>query len=200
MNVIRKLLTIPERWRLPVIIALGIFSGIFLLIIHLSRAGSYLSDRPETCINCHVMYPQYASWKSSSHQQVATCADCHVPHDNLVKKYFFKASDGARHATIFTARMEPQVIRIKSAGMTAVQDNCVRCHTDLVEMTELVKVTGLNYRHGTGQRCWDCHRDVPHGTVRSQSSAPFALVPGLPSVMPEWLRGYMNQRFKQTEK
>lgn len=102
-----------------------------------------------------------------------------------------------RHATIFTARAEPQVIQIKQAGINVVQENCIRCHLDLVEMTSIIEVTGQNYHEGAGSRCWDCHREVPHGTVRSLSSAPFALVPTLPSVTPKWLDKYLkrdNQR------
>jgi hypothetical protein len=38
--------------------------------------------------------------------------------------------------------------------------------------TRIVEVTGTNYHEGAGSRCWDCHRDVPHGTVRSLGSAP----------------------------
>lgn len=184
----------PPSWRVPVIIILGVFTGIFLLAFKVSEAPSYLSDKPETCINCHVMYPQYASWSKSSHRETATCSDCHVPHDNFFRKYYFKGSDGLRHATIFTARAEPQVIQIKQAGTNVVQENCIRCHQDLVEMTTIIEVTGKNYHEGTGNRCWDCHRDVPHGTVRSLSSAPFSLVPQLPSVTPSWLQNYLNRK------
>jgi cytochrome c nitrite reductase small subunit len=192
MNLIRKL-TPPPSWKLPVVIVLGIFTGLGMLTIHISRAPSYLSNKPETCINCHVMYPQYATWKHSSHRDVAVCSDCHVPHDNFFRTYYFKASDGARHATIFTARAEPHVIQIKNAGKNVVQENCIRCHQDLVEMTTIIEVTGKNYHEGAGNRCWDCHRDVPHGTVRSLSSAPFSLVPKLPSVTPSWLQNYLNR-------
>jgi hypothetical protein len=39
--------------------------------------------------------PQYVTWFHSRHREVATCNDCHVPHDNIVRHYAFKASDGA---------------------------------------------------------------------------------------------------------
>lgn len=191
MNIINKL-SPPASWRLPVIILLGFFVGISLLTVHISRAPSYLSNKPETCINCHVMYPQYATWKHSSHREVATCSDCHVPNDNLFRTYFFKASDGARHATIFTARAEPHVIRIKEAGKGAVQKNCIRCHQKLIENTGLVEVTSYSVKHGKGKFCWECHREVPHGTVNSLASAPHALVPRLPSVFPKWLDDYLK--------
>lgn len=166
--------------------------GIFMLVVHASNAPSYLSDNPETCINCHVMYPHYASWSKDSHSQWATCSDCHVPQDNFVRKYFVKARDGFNHSTYFTFRWEPQVIRIKSPGQAVVQENCIRCHIDLVDMTSLVTVTGPIAREGEGKYCWQCHQETPHGSVRSLSAAPHSLVERLPSVIPSWLEGIMG--------
>lgn len=98
------LLKPPGRWQLPVILILGVMVGIILLLFRASNAHSYLSDKPETCINCHVMFSEYASWSHSSHRERATCNDCHVPQDNFVRTYLFKAMDGLRHASVFTAR------------------------------------------------------------------------------------------------
>lgn len=188
-----KFLEPPSGWKPAVIIMMGVLTGISILVFHASEAQSYISDNPETCINCHVMYPQFASWSKSSHRETATCAECHVPQNNFFSKYYVKGTDGMRHAYVFTSRTEPQVISIKERGTGVVQNNCIRCHQDLVEMTRIVEVTGKNYRHGEGSRCWDCHRDVPHGTVRSLSSAPFSLVPILPSVLPVWLKDFLNR-------
>lgn len=187
-----KSLIPPGQWQLPVAILLGIFVGIGLLVLRASNAHSYLSDDPKTCINCHVMNTQYASWTHSSHREVATCNDCHVPQDNFFRKYFFKAKDGLRHATIFTARAEPEVIQIKQAGANVVQENCIRCHRDLVEMVRSIEVTADNHDEGEGARCWDCHRETPHGSVNSLSAAPYTLLPGLQPVMPEWLENSLN--------
>jgi len=182
-----KFLIPPGQWQLPVAILLGILAGIGILIIRASNAHSYLSDDPKTCINCHVMYSQYASWTHSSHREVAVCNDCHVPHDNVFRKYMFKAMDGMRHATIFTARAEPQVIQIKQAGANVVQENCIRCHYELISMVSAIQVTADNHDEGAGARCWDCHRETPHGTVNSLSSAPFTIIPRMESVLPAWL-------------
>lgn len=184
----------PENWRIAVAVASGIFVGTGFLIIHLSNAPSYLSDKPETCINCHVMYPQYASWSHSSHARDATCVDCHVPQDNFFRKYFFKGSDGMKHATYFTMRWEPQVIKIKNAGTSVVQENCIRCHYDLVDMVQLVTVTGSMARANEGKLCWDCHKETPHGKVKSLSAAPHALVPRLPSVIPQWMQTFLANK------
>lgn len=140
------------------------------------------------------MYPQYATWMHSSHKEAASCNDCHVPHDNVFRTYYFKAMDGLRHATIFTARAEPQVIQIKKAGINVVQENCIRCHKQLVDMVSVVHVTGDNHRTGTGFRCWDCHRETPHGTVNSLAATPHSLVPRLESVIPAWMEKYFESQ------
>jgi len=168
---------VPAAWRLPIWLALGVFAGLAVLTIHVSRAPSYLSDAPETCMNCHVMTQAYVTWNHSSHRNVATCNDCHVPHTNVVEKYAFKAKDGMRHASMFTLRMEPQVIQLSSAAVPVVEQNCRRCHQQLVGDVHL-----REWQPGDN-RCWDCHREVPHGRVSSLSTAFDVSAPQLPGVL-----------------
>jgi cytochrome c nitrite reductase small subunit len=181
-----KFLAPPEKWRIPVIITLGIFTGLVLLVLHIGKADSYLSDDPQTCVNCHVMFPQYSSWQHSSHSRVANCNDCHVPHNNIISKFLFKATDGLRHSTIFTLRLEPQVIRIKKAGQEVVQGNCERCHENYVTHMELYR--NPNEEENNERPCWECHRETPHGTVSSLSSFPYARVPKLSPIVPDWIK------------
>ena len=102
----------PTRtWKLAAIIAGGVLCGLGSYTLYASRAWTYLSDDPATCVNCHIMGPYYATWNHSSHSRNATCNDCHVPHENAVKKWFFKGMDGMRHASVFMMRGEPQVIQ-----------------------------------------------------------------------------------------
>jgi len=56
-----KKLEPPDKWKLPVILILAVFTGIALFSFHISNATSYLGDKPETCVNCHIMAPQYAT-------------------------------------------------------------------------------------------------------------------------------------------
>lgn len=189
----------PPGWVFPVSIALGAGLGLLALVFHVSRASSYLSDNPETCVNCHVMAPQYATWFHSRHRPVATCNDCHVPHDNIVRHYAFKASDGARHAFYFTFRLEPQVIRIHAAGQRVVQENCIRCHADAVHATNLPEVRGDDVHAEEGLRCWDCHRETPHGRVRGLAAVPYEHIPLAGPATPTWLRDLMTRGTNQTE-
>ena len=189
-----KRLIPPPQWRIAVIIMMGAIVGLGFYAFYASKAYSYLSDAPETCVNCHIMAPQYATWQHSSHREHASCNDCHVPQDNIFRTYYFKAMDGARHATMFTLRLEPQNIFIKEAGIGVVQENCVRCHSQLISDAKLLVQTEL-YQHKFEDRlCWECHREVPHGRVKSLSSTPYARVPMLPSTVPAWLKEMMNQK------
>ncbi|MFA6233170.1 MAG: cytochrome c nitrite reductase small subunit [Bacteroidota bacterium] len=187
----------PPEWRLPVFVVLGLLGGLGALVLYVSNAVSYLSNDPRACVNCHVMTPQYATWQRGSHGRATTCNDCHVPHDNIIRTYAFKASDGLRHATMFTLRMEPQVIQIKDDGITVVQENCIRCHSDLVHEVSAGSLTAMNARAGEGLLCWQCHREVPHGRVNSLASTPYARVPRLGPIAPEWLRKYLASSDKK---
>jgi len=183
----------PAKWRFPVMIVSAIFIGIAAFTIYISKAHSYLSDKPETCINCHIMAPQYATWSHSSHREVAHCNDCHVPHNNVFNKYYFKASDGLRHSALFTLRKERQVITILEAGARVVQNNCIRCHDKQVVDPKLEATVAMYRSIREGRRCVDCHREEGgHGSMNSLSSAPDARVPLLQSPVPEWLRKYLN--------
>jgi len=178
----------PGSWKTPVIILMGIILGLICYIFYVSNAVSYLSDDPRTCVNCHVMAPQYATWMHSSHREKANCNDCHVPHDNVFNKYFFKAKDGLRHATMFTLRLEPQVIFIKEEGKEVVQDNCIRCHINQMRDDRMNKITNTYAHERSERKCWECHREVPHGRVNSLSSVPYARVPLPESPLPDWLK------------
>ncbi len=164
-----------NRWLIPSL--LGIILGMFSYIFYISKAYSYLSDDPKACVNCHIMASEYSTWFHSSHGRNTTCNDCHVPHDNVVRKYYFKAMDGARHASMFALRLEPQVIRIRKPGETVVQENCIRCHSDLNSVVGTGQVTATMAHNDEGKLCWECHRDVPHGIARGLNSAPNARVP-----------------------
>lgn len=188
----------PSNWHLTVVVTLGVFFGLGFLVFHIGNGTSYFSDNPSTCINCHVMTAQYVTWARSSHARVATCNDCHVPHNNIVNTYLFKAQDGLRHSTIFTMRAEPEVIRIKEAGINVVEKNCIRCHQHQVFKTTIRHAVTLDERtNKNGRFCWDCHRETPHGRVTSLSSFPYARTPKLGKVMPEWLRKFTEEENKK---
>ena len=195
---LRSRLKPPRNWQVPVTILMGGIVGLFLIILRISNAASYLGDDPRTCMNCHVMTPQYITWEHSSHREVATCNDCHVPHNNLVNKYYFKAKDGLYHATVFTLRMEPQAIKMKNASVQAVQANCIRCHSDQITDAKMASWVDSHIENRTSRTCWECHQHTPHGRVRSLSATGFQIEP-LPInqkqkvFVPKWIEDALNE-------
>ncbi len=181
---------LPTRvWRIVAILLIGVISGLGLFTVYASRAWSYASDKPETCVNCHIMGTYYATWKHSSHARNTNCNDCHVPHDNVLREYYFHAMDGLRHSTIYTLRGESQTPEAISGSKEVIMENCIRCHTQL--NTEFVKTGTQTYKmieESKGMACWDCHRNVPHGGKNSLSSTPNALVPYPDAEVPSWLK------------
>lgn len=184
----------PGTWKLAAIILSGALLGLLLVSFYLSKAWSYLSDDPKTCMNCHIMAPQFATWSHSAHREVATCTDCHVPHDNFIHKYWFKANDGLRHASIFTMRAEPQVIFIREAGAEVVQQNCIRCHSHLITDSQMLARSDEVHTFRTERKCVECHRETPHGRVNSLSSVPYARVPVEMSPIPAWIEKLSQQK------
>jgi cytochrome c nitrite reductase small subunit len=142
------------------VLATGICLGLSGYTFYYARGAAYLSDDPRACVNCHVMREQYDGWAKSSHHAVATCNDCHVPHDFL-GKYLAKASNGYHHSRAFTFQDFPDPIRIKPGNAALLQANCVRCHEPMV---------GEVLRGGSGRGeelgCAQCHSGVGHGPRR----------------------------------
>lgn len=143
-------------------------------MVHASKALSYLSKDPLACINCHVMNTQYATWQHNSHRRVASCVECHLPTDSFVGKYMAKARDGWNHSVAFTLNTYQNNIQISEDGANRVQANCLSCHAKLAEtiVSNSDRFHDFNGTTGTVRKCWECHREVPHGKVRSLSTTP----------------------------
>lgn len=194
-----------KEWEIPAIISFGALLGLGFYTLHFSKATSYLSDDPKACINCHVMTPEYMTWAKSSHREVASCNDCHVPHDNIFAKYFFKAKDGLYHSYVFTTRTEPQVIRAKQASIEVIQENCIRCHENQVTDAKTAGMVEHHKENRTSRTCWECHEQVPHGNVKSLSSVGYMIEPNTDitneneKIVPEWLQKSVDSKKKQNE-
>ncbi len=135
-------------------IAIGILAGVGLATFVYANGISYLSTDPAVCANCHIMQSQYDSWQKSSHHTVAVCADCHLPAHGI-KKYVAKAMHGWNHSKGFTLQDFPEPIRVSEATVHDLQDNCLRCHGDLVHAQSGGRDGAPSCRH--------CHADVGHG-------------------------------------
>lgn len=144
---------------------LGCACGIGALTLVYAEAFSYLSNDPAVCANCHIMNEYLETWRRGPHHHVAGCVDCHLP-SALVAKYVAKAQNGWHHSVGFTFqsprpdapgedRVFVEPIRIQPANRDILEENCLRCHADLVHDI----VPG----RGGAIPCSHCHQTAGHG-------------------------------------
>lgn len=138
-------------------ILFGMVAGLGAFTFYYGEGGSYFSQDPAVCANCHVMNHQYNSWIKSGHHHVATCNDCHMP-SGTVEKLIAKARNGWNHSLAFTLENFEHPILITPRNRAILQENCVRCHISLVTDAILIPSGGSHQ----AQSCIHCHREVGH--------------------------------------
>jgi cytochrome c nitrite reductase small subunit len=140
---------------LAVSLLIGIVAGVGGFTFVYAKGGSYLTNDPKACLNCHVMKDQYDGWTHASHHAVATCNDCHTPH-NLVGKYWTKALNGWHHSVAFTTGNFHEPIQIGPRNKAIAEASCRHCHETIVD--------GIDTGHPTEPEmsCIRCHSNVGH--------------------------------------
>ena len=145
-----------HRPALALALLTGAFVGLGGFTFVYGQGASYFANDPRACANCHIMRDQLASWQKSSHHAVATCNDCHTPHE-LIPKYLSKAENGFRHSKAFTLQDFPEPIRIRAHNLKVVNHNCATCHADLVS-----EISASYLRPRAAADCARCHRGAGH--------------------------------------
>jgi cytochrome c nitrite reductase small subunit len=171
MNVLR------QPGVLPLVAAAcgGALLGLGLFTMGYGEGHAYLSNDPAACANCHIMQPQYDSWLGSSHTAQATCNDCHLPR-TFLGRWTAKADNGFFHSWAFTFQDFHEPIQIKQRNLAILQENCVACHTTMVNHLLPETVTG------EALTCFSCHHSVGHGARSAGQPRRFPLVDGNPQV------------------
>ena len=135
----------------------GMAAGLGFFTFGYARGYSYLTNDPGQCANCHIMSEHFSAWIKGSHKAVATCNDCHTPH-NLIGKYLVKARNGFWHSFYFTTGRYPDPLRVTPRNHEVTEGACRHCHDDIV--------ASIEHRSAdeTGERlsCVRCHATVGH--------------------------------------
>jgi cytochrome c nitrite reductase small subunit len=144
----------PNRTALVIVLGavIGVAVGVGGYTFIYAKGGSYLTNNPAACANCHVMQSYFDAWVKSSHRAVAVCNDCHTP-PGFVPKYATKASNGFWHSFAFTTGDFPDPLQIKPHNHDVVEQACRNCHTSIVEAIEAQREQ---------LSCVPCHRGVGH--------------------------------------
>lgn len=146
------------KWLAALLVGIGGGTGAYTFFY--AEGLSYLSSDPKACVNCHIMREQYDGWEKASHHAVATCADCHLPHD-FVGKWMTKASNGYHHSEAFTLQNFHEPIMIKPGNAAVLNANCLYCHKNFVR-----EITAHRVKNNEELYCVRCHDNVGHGPRR----------------------------------
>jgi len=106
------------------------------------------------CGRCHAMDLQVSTYLHSPHANAATCGDCHDPH-GLITGSAFAAFTGARDVYRVVTNTIPAEIRATDLSKKVLQNNCLRCHGDI--MAEIGDTS-----HNGGSYCFHCHQEIVH--------------------------------------
>lgn len=109
------------------------------------------------------MDAQVASWARSRHAAFR-CEECHLPGG--WRRLPALMNDGLRHASLQAFRKASEGPRIREAGATTVQANCLRCHGPAGGPAPVPRspATPRDSAHlEPGRACAGCHRESPHG-------------------------------------
>ncbi|MBP1761360.1 MAG: respiratory nitrite reductase specific menaquinol--cytochrome-c reductase (NrfH) precursor [Firmicutes bacterium] len=106
------------------------------------------------CGKCHAMDYQVSTYLHSSHAREANCGDCHDPH-GLVTGSVYAAYTGSRDVYRVVTNTTPAEIRATEMSKKILQENCLRCHSDIM------RDVGDTRKNG-GVYCFQCHQGIVH--------------------------------------
>ncbi|HKY30940.1 MAG TPA: cytochrome c nitrite reductase small subunit [Candidatus Polarisedimenticolia bacterium] len=145
----------PLLWfAVAISILTGLAAGVGGYTFVYAKGGSYLTNDPAACANCHIMHEQYDGWLRSSHRAVAVCNDCHTPH-GFPAKYVTKARNGFWHSYAFTSGRFHEPLRINETNRRIAEAACRGCHAGLVDAAD-------GPHAGEPLSCVRCHGSVGH--------------------------------------
>jgi cytochrome c nitrite reductase small subunit len=147
-KMLKKLLGIDKK----MLLFIGVFAGIIVSVVTVKTLA--YTDSPEFCSSCHIMTEVHDSFSDSNHAGLA-CGDCHLPHENMVDKYTYKAKAGMTHVyfnTLGEAKI-PKVLHATENSEEVINENCISCHENTLD----------NVSHDAKDSCSSCHQAVPHG-------------------------------------
>lgn len=136
---------------------IGIILGVGLFTFYYAGITNYFGNDPKTCASCHAMTEQYVAWQKGSHHNVATCNDCHAPHDNVINKYLNKGENGFMHSLKFTLQNYPENIQIREHNRRVTEAACTYCHSSFVD-----QIRNDSSHRGETLSCIRCHDGVGH--------------------------------------
>ncbi|NKQ36072.1 MAG: cytochrome C [Chloroflexi bacterium] len=168
---------LKKRQIIPILIIVGIIAFIVLPFISwlITDESITATSDAQFCVTCHSMGPFEKSHTADVHGGAndhgirATCAQCHLPHDNSFNYLYTKAETGIHDLWVenfgdpenidWAAKHEYREEFVYDSG-------CLTCHTNLEKATmasNKALIAHKPYFLGTtDDKCVTCHENVGH--------------------------------------
>ena len=140
-----------------------LISGLALTLLVLTTGAVRLTMSSEFCSKCHVMQPEYVTWKASSHVQLS-CTDCHIK-PGLRNVVLHKISLFEELYLYFTGSYD---LPIKMDHMLE-DEICTSCHSMRRDFTPSGDLIIPHDKHAAKDvLCVQCHEGVAHGNIQER--------------------------------
>ncbi len=159
-----KIKTLSKKAKKRLII-LAILAGAFLVF---SVAAVEFTSHSGFCASCHYMEPYFASWESSTHQEIE-CSKCHYPPGGGIQSKLRKKIEGL----VMVGRYWTKLY-VKSKPWAEIKDeSCLQsgCHDKRLLEGEVPfnnvvfdhKVHFEDLKRGKQLQCVSCHSQIVQG-------------------------------------
>ena len=108
------------------------------------------SEHPSFCAGCHVMEAEYEAWAHTGAHRRKACVDCHLPNENVVVHYVWKAIDGMKDV--------PSSIQ---ARCRSISNDGTR-ERGPAGRTASAATNRPSSNINQERKCWECHRRIMH--------------------------------------
>ena len=161
-------------------VILGVVVAVIFSIITASKIIA--TGKADFCRSCHEMEIFYETWEQGLHGPgqkgiiKAQCADCHLPHDNILSylgsKFKFGLNDFWGHIR-GKGKPEHWLAHWKHKlpyRHQAYESGCRECHEKIIAPGIPLKAIKAHKEYELGltrENCITCHQTVGHGDILS---------------------------------
>ena len=175
-----------KRHKIPVAGVIFIIALIVLPFMSwlVTDEGITASSSAKFCVTCHSMelferaHNDDVHGGNNAHGVRATCAQCHLPHDNSINYLYTKARTGIHDLWVENLG-DPDNIdwQAKRAHREeyVYDSGCITCHANLEEATKATPKALIAHKPyflgQTDDKCVTCHENVGHADLSARLSA-----------------------------
>lgn len=137
-----------------------LITGLIILVVLGLGGALKLTMTPQFCFRCHVMAPEYYTWKASAHVQIP-CTRCHIK-PGLGNLVIHKLS-ALKEVTLYFTGTYDRPIKMSEKIDDEV---CTQCHSTNRGITPSGDLIIPHDKHAAKKvQCVECHSGVAHGNI-----------------------------------